>query len=223
MEKAQTGAHQTAPLPIGSDGFGGWLTIGEAVVHCTSAGLPRTSKTVRKWAARSHAQPDNPEISVRREDTGNGYRWMIERTSLDQKIAEELEFEARKHPEHVPTGADTSEPVRTKETASMLTEPGAHMPEPVQTGREEAALPSSPTVEIELLREQFDIREEQVAFLQEELKHRRSTDQALNDVIQGFLTQAENNRAQLKLEAKQKGIDVEWSTGEPETPAVDGV
>lgn len=223
MEQAQTGAHQSTPFPTGSDGFDDWLTISEAAIHCMNSGLSRTSKTVRKWAARSHAQPEDPEITVRREDTGNGYRWMILRDSLDHKIAEELEFEARKHPEHVSTGADMSEPVRKEDLASALTVPGAHTSEPVRTGGDESGRDSEPSVEIELLREQLNIREEQVVFLQEELKHRRNTDRALNDVIQGFLTQAENNRAQLKLEARQKGIDVEWSTGDEEAPATDGV
>ena len=63
-----------------------WLTVSEAVIYCELSGLPRTSKTIRKWAHRSYDDAENGELSVRREDVDNGFRWTIERTSLDRKI-----------------------------------------------------------------------------------------------------------------------------------------
>ena len=90
-----------------------WLSVAEAVAYCTERGLSRTAKTVRKWAARSAAHPEEAEISARREDTDNGFRWVVEQSSLDRKIDEELEFEARKEVEQVHTSPDISKPVHT--------------------------------------------------------------------------------------------------------------
>lgn len=246
MEPLPTGADPSEPLPTVTDRLGDWLSVSEAVIYCTNAGLPRTAKTVCKWARRAFRDQDEPGTAARQVDISNGFRWALERNWLDRKIAEEFEYEARKRPkpveassnpsqpvhtdesqelqtEQVGTSHDTSEPVQPEDITETLVEPDANPSEPVQTGKDESARITERSVEIELLREQLAIREEQVTFYQEELRHRRNTDRALNDVIQGFLTQAENNRAQLKLEAKQNGIDVEWSTGDEEPFVKDGV
>ena len=41
------GSHPSEPVQTGAHMFGDWLTIAEAVVHCTDQGLTRTAKTVR--------------------------------------------------------------------------------------------------------------------------------------------------------------------------------
>ena len=97
-----------------------WLTVSDAVIQCTERGLPSTPKTIRKWAARSQLFPDNADISARREDTENGFRWSIEAESLDRKIDEELEFEARKPGEPVYTGAYISERLLLTQTETYL-------------------------------------------------------------------------------------------------------
>ncbi|MEM7058617.1 MAG: hypothetical protein AAF557_13570 [Pseudomonadota bacterium] len=38
-------------------------------------------------------------MTARREDTENGFRWMVYSDWLDRRVAEELEFEARKQSE----------------------------------------------------------------------------------------------------------------------------
>lgn len=133
MEDNQIGAHRSEPVLASADRFEGWLSVPEAVVRCEQRSLSRTAKTIRKWAARSYEQPSEADVSVRREDTENGYRWVIEINSLDRKIDEELEFEARKSKEHVRTTVDTSAQVSTSENGERLTEPSASSSEPVRT------------------------------------------------------------------------------------------
>jgi hypothetical protein len=115
-DEVRTGAHP----------FGEWLSVVEAVAYCQSQGLSRTAKTVRKWAQQAHKVEDGAgDIVVRSQDVGNGFRWQINRDSLDVKIQQELEFDQR--PEEVRTGAHPSGEVAT----------GAHTSAPVRTGAAE--------------------------------------------------------------------------------------
>lgn len=66
-----------------------WLSVPEAVAYCEAKGLRRNIKTVRRWAARSLARPENAELLAREQDTPNGFRHIIERGSLDRKIAQD--------------------------------------------------------------------------------------------------------------------------------------
>lgn len=138
-------------LPGGSehhlDSADKWLTVAEAVSYCAHNNLPRTAKTVRKWAHRSHQDPENGDVVVRQEDVENGFRWMVERTSLLRKIEQELEFEARRsdlnNVNPAQTGSDASEQVRTGavnesqpiqlETLEKPIETGLNPSAPVQT------------------------------------------------------------------------------------------
>lgn len=90
----RTGAdtpEQARPEP---DMSGSWLSVPEAVAYCEAQGLSRNIKTIRRWAQRSHARPENAEVLVHEQDTGNGFRYVIEKTSLDRKIAQEIAFDA---------------------------------------------------------------------------------------------------------------------------------
>lgn len=112
-------AHRPEPVQTSARGASEWLTVAEAVSYCALKHLPRTAKTVRKWAHRSHLDPENGDVVVRREDVENGFRWTIERTSLDLKIKQELEFEARR------VSSVASEPAQTDSEASRQVRTGA--------------------------------------------------------------------------------------------------
>ena len=183
----------STPVRTGAGGFGDWLTVADAAIFCQQRGLPRTLKTIRKWAARSHAHPEEADFLVRREDTENGFRWMIDRATIERKIEEELEFEARQRHTPVRTSADTSEPSSDDNGASTPTALDANRPAPVRTGEEGSA-----RVAAQLERQLADSREE-VAFLRDELRHRRKTDEALAGVIEAFRLNAESNRLQLTI------------------------
>lgn len=194
MEPDQTGAHPFQHVRLQADDTSTWLTVSDAVIRCTDRGLSRTPKTIRKWAARSHLSPDNADISVRREDTENGFRWSIEAKSLDRKIDEELEFEARRFGELDGTGAHVSEPVPTQDAAQILSEPTPNTSAPVQTGDRETETVGG--VEEEL-RAQLKHTQEEVLFLRDELKHRRKTDEALGSVIEAFRLNSETTKAKV--------------------------
>jgi hypothetical protein len=103
-----------------------WLTVQDAVSYCQSKGLSRTPKTIRKWAMRSHLlEPGAGDVVCQSQDTENGFRWLIERNSLDVKIEQELEFEARR-----------------KEVSFM-----PNLLEPVHSGADEGALQNGENTE----------------------------------------------------------------------------
>lgn len=94
--KSVMGPHPSEPEETNANGSDNWLSVSEAVIFCEQNGLPRTPKTIRKWALRSFQDQGNSDLTARREDVENGFRWVIERTSLLRKIQQELEFEARR-------------------------------------------------------------------------------------------------------------------------------
>lgn len=190
---------QTGSLPQEA-----WIDVQAAVEHCQSRGLTRTPKTVRKWAKRSFQDPENGDISARREDISTGHRWLIEQTSLDRKIDEELEFEVRNGSEPVRTDPNLFIPQTVRDNTIFDDEPGSHQPEPDQSGSNRGDL-----VEMQL-REQLDDAKEQIAFLREELKHRRTTDEALANVIEAFRLNAENGQTQAIKEA-QRTDQANWA------------
>jgi hypothetical protein len=189
-----TGVNLSKPVPTERHNPTNWVTVSEATIRCTELGLSRTPKTIRKWAARSHSSPENADISVRREDTGNGFRWSIELSSLDRKIEEELEFEARKRGAQAGTSAEVSEPVPREETFENQSEPKQTLSEPARTGLEGHA--PNAAVETEL-RAQLEQTQAEVEFLRGELIHRRKTDEALGSVIEAFRLNSEVNQARM--------------------------
>ena len=207
MNPDQTGAHMFAPdipsYPVHSS----WLTVAEAVLRCTERGLSRTPKTLRRWAALSHKSPDTGDFSVRRDVTDNGYRWLIEASSLDRKIDEELEFEAQKKGERVQTGAHMSEPVRVEESPEPLTEQDENLSEPVRTSAHMAGQEGDVQDE---LRAQLEQAKAEVEFLRGELIHRRETDKALGSVIEAFKLNAETTQAQLLDQSSGRG-ERQWA------------
>lgn len=195
--KSLPGAHPSEPPLLKAEQFGGWLTIAEAVTYCTEKRLARTPKTVRKWAHRSHHDPENADLVVRREDVDNGFRWTVERVSLDRKIEQELEFEARRtkevSDEQVRTSAGLSEQVHTGAVAEESQVHDAKAPEPVRTGAHPPELVHGDNSTVEQLKARIDDLKAQVEFFRDELSDRRQTTKALTDVIEAFRLTAQTN------------------------------
>jgi hypothetical protein len=196
----RTGAHLFAP----------WLTVQEAVAYCMTNGLPRTPKTVRKWAQRSiEAAPGTGDVVVQRQDTENGFRWLISRESLDVKIEQEKEFGERTDEPN--DGAHPSEPVRTGAHLFEQVATGANRfaqvpisneaTEPVQT-RENTSKPvrtnENPKAEsgtefdrreiVELLRNQLERAEKQLDVKDRQIEALLERDRETNVLIQGLQT-----------------------------------
>ena len=190
------------PVGTGAHLFGPWMTVQEAVTYCMSKGLPRTAKTVRKWAQRSiEAVEGSGEIAVQRQDTENGFRWLIGRESLDVKIEQEKELALRNEEEH--GGTNTSEPVRTgvntfkqvgtgadvftqvpvNEQVIESVRTPANTSEPVRTGvhTEGNEIVSLLKKQLERAEHQLDVKDKQIDALLER-------DRETNILIQGLQT-----------------------------------
>lgn len=133
-QQVATGSDRLEQVATGAHLFGDWLTIEEAVAYCLSKGLNRTPKTIRKWAQRSRDTNSVAEIKVKSQDTENGFRWLIERDSLDVKIEQEKQFALRRSSDD---GANTSAPVPTGAHTSEQVATGAHPSEPVRTSSDD--------------------------------------------------------------------------------------
>ncbi len=166
------------------DMSGSWLSVPEAAAYCEAQGLSRNIKTIRRWAQRSHSRPENAEVLVHEQDTGNGFRYVIEKTSLDRKIVQEIAFDAMRA--QTDRAADTPAPVQTSPDtpgqASHAVEPqiaadeagtSADMPAPAQTGAE----PSVRKLEVVsrdegFLRDQISQKDVQIAELNEQMRRK---------------------------------------------------
>ncbi len=180
----RTGADASEPARPEPDMSGSWLSVPEAVAYCEAQGLSRNIKTIRRWAQRSHARPENAEVLVHEQDTGNGFRYVIEKTSLDRKIAQEIAFDAmRAEPD---MNADTPAPVQvppdTPVQASHAVEPqivdeeaktGEDTPAQAQTGTDPSVRKLEVTSRDEsFLREQISQKDIQIAELNEQMRRK---------------------------------------------------
>lgn len=190
-QESLSGGPRSEPLPTGSHGFGDWLTVQETVAYCLSKGLNRTPKTVRKWALRSqNAEAGSAEIVAKAQDTENGFRWLIERNSLDVKIAQELEFDARRvaevgqpNPsEPVPTSAGASSEVQVNERLDEQAGTGSHRSAPVPIGvASDAEYLLLLVTQLDRAHQQLDVKDRQIEALLER-------DRETNILIQGLQT-----------------------------------
>ncbi|MEO1457990.1 MAG: hypothetical protein AAFV49_10600, partial [Pseudomonadota bacterium] len=156
-----------------------WLSVPEAVAYCEAKGLRRNIKTVRRWAARSLARPENAELLAREQDTPNGFRHIIERGSLDRKIAQDLAFEANRagagEPAHGRPGPDLPADARPRPVSEATGDTDAPMPAPVRTQPE----PAEPVRKLEVtslgddfLKDQVTQKDVQIGELNDQLKRR---------------------------------------------------
>jgi hypothetical protein len=179
----------SAPLPTGSHQLGDWLTVQDAATYCQTKGLSRTPKTIRKWAMRSqNLDGGTGDVVSRSQDTENGFRWLIERNSLDVKIAQELEFDTRKKAETfvpnllepVETGVDGVDEVQVKEPAIEPMETGANPSEAVQT------LPHPDASYLAFLEKQLDRAHQQIDVKDRQIDALLERDRETNILIQGL-------------------------------------
>ena len=117
-EPSQSNANQEPDL----------LTVSQAYEYLIRENLPRSKKTIRKWCRLNHV--DWKEISV-----PGGAKWLITKSSLNARIAEERLIDASLTQETGPnpsaqgrtdTGANPSEPVRDDALVEVLKEQLAH-------------------------------------------------------------------------------------------------
>ncbi|MFT5488354.1 MAG: hypothetical protein ACI9MU_003280 [Alphaproteobacteria bacterium] len=104
------------------------LTVSQAYEHLIAEGLPRSKKTIRKWCRLNHVEKKQNVIP-------GGPKWLITRSSLDSRIAEERLIDASltqetgsNRSERVPlqTGTNPSAPVRDDELVAVLKQQLVH-------------------------------------------------------------------------------------------------
>ena len=181
-------SNQAYPPPSGHDqtvpGMSGqWVTVAEAAQICEGLGLSRDIKTIRRWAQRSHSRPENAEVLVHEQDTPTGFRYLIERESLERKVAQELAFEANRAEvdtpgqghagpdmSGVPNNVDTTvSSARTDPDASTPVRPGPDTPDDDET---EVRKLSVSTVSDGFLKEQIVQKDSQIAELNAQIERR---------------------------------------------------
>ncbi len=77
---AEESASNPSPVPE-------LLTVGQAYEHLIVEGLPRSKKTIRKWCRLNHVEKKQNVIP-------GGPKWLITRSSLDARIADERLIDA---------------------------------------------------------------------------------------------------------------------------------
>lgn len=175
------------------------LTVSQAYDYLISEGLPRSKKTIRKWCRLNHV--DWKEISV-----SGGAKWLITKSSLDARIAEERLIDSSLTRE---TGANGSGQGRT--------EGGANPPEPVRDD-----------VLVEVLKEQLE--HERQARNAAEAKNRELIDKYHEislasarmgmEIGKGMQEQARARRLAVVSET-EAGRPIELGTGRIEEPCAD--
>ncbi len=114
------------------------LTVSQAYEYLIVVGLPRSKKTIRKWCRMGHVEKKQNVIP-------GGPKWLILRTSLDARIAEErfidgtLSRETRANPSEPvpePTASDRSAAVRDDELVEILKQQLAHERDARKTSEE---------------------------------------------------------------------------------------
>ncbi|MDH3740774.1 MAG: hypothetical protein OER56_04175, partial [Hyphomicrobiales bacterium] len=159
----------------------------------------------------SHRDPESADLVVRREDVDNGFRWSIERSSLERKIEQELEFEARRvknDDEPLHTGADASQQVRTSAVMENGDVRNENPSEPVHTGSHPSEPVHSRLDIVEQLESRVEDLKSEVEFYRDELRDRRQTTTALTDVIEAFRLSAASNASRAGERAERKAHDV---------------
>lgn len=104
------------------------LTVSQAYEHLIAEELPRSKKTIRKWCRLNHVEKKQNVIP-------GGPKWLITRSSLDARIAEERLIDASltretgsNRSERVPvqTGTNPSAPARDDELVEVLKQQLVH-------------------------------------------------------------------------------------------------
>ena len=100
------------------------LTVKEASLLCTEMGLTRTTKTIRNWARLGH-------VEASKQTTAKGFKYVLDKGSLEAKIKEELEFMAQTQASQ--TLSETSEPIQKLPEHSEPFRKGVESSEPFRT------------------------------------------------------------------------------------------
>lgn len=153
-----------------------WLTVKEASLHCFNMGLPRSTKSLRRWCAKE-------DVEAQKRQTNHGEKWFLGRESLEIKIKEELEFLKQSESpllqsEHLTEhSADMSGHERTQADIS------AH--ERTRPDTDAQGVDTSVQPKIRDLEDQILLLKHDIKWRDQVLKDQKQTNQILMDEIKG--------------------------------------
>jgi hypothetical protein len=205
-----------------TDTSGQWLTVPQATMLCGQAGLPRTIKTIRRWAQRSSENPDQPEIIAQKQDMENGFRWLIERNSLEVKIAQEMEFDRRATEGQVRTHENTSTTGADMGTGDLPQEAApdtsTHVDDLSGQGRADTAQPSRLEADssiVEFLKKQIEVKDRQIESLMDRDRETNVLLQGLQSSLSGVV-----NALPRRIEVRSERQDAQFGVdnGRDENP-----
>lgn len=178
-----------------------WITVQDASLLFTEAGLPRNKRSIRRYCERGDLECKKTENALHQPqyfiDAASVVAYIEQQRTLMSSsvgasgvVLTEPDNAGRDH------GLDTG----GQNTADTQNQPGHDRTLPDASGQ-------SRTNNIGVLADQLEQRlhdkDKEIEFLRGELLHRRTTDTALHDVIAAFRANAETQR----IAASQNGND----------------
>lgn len=204
VDNDRTGLHQSDGQVHDGVDWSGYVHGEEARIIFAEKGLPRTSKSIRRYCQAN-------KLECRRKPSMNGFRWVIERTSLDRFIEEEKEKEkdAKKNREFLgvaieETDADSTEPLSGHERTGDRTSPDLGMDregeqsEPMRTSDPERVERSHPETPFRSEGNAAELRE-----LQSELREKTIANRVQEQIIEKQNREIERLQDRLDHEIEQ--------------------
>ena len=169
-----------------------WITVHQASLLFTEAGLPRNKRSIRRYCERGDLECKKTENALHQP------QYFIDAASVVAYIEQQRTL--------MTSSADTSGAVLTEPDSAGhdhgLDDGGQNIADTQNLSGDDRTLRDtsgqSRTVNNGVLADQLEQRlhdkDEEIAFLRGELLHRRTTDSALHDVIAAFRANAETQR-----------------------------
>jgi hypothetical protein len=156
-----------------------WLTVKEASLRCDKLGLPRSTKSLRRWCAKE-------EVEAQKRKIANTEKWFIDRASLEIKIKEELEF--LKHSENSLPHSGQSAGHTADKSAHEQTQADASGHERSQadtSGRERTQPDGKAQQQIRDLEDQVLLLKNDIKWRDQVLKDQKNANEILMDEVKG--------------------------------------
>jgi hypothetical protein len=169
-----------------------WITVQQASLLFTEAGLPRNKRSIRRYCERGDLECKKTENALHQP------QYFIDAASVVAYIEQQRTL--------MTSSADASGAVLTEPDNAGhghgLDDGGQDVADTQNRSGDDRTLPDSSgqsrTLNNDVLADQLEQRlhdkDEEIAFLRGELLHRRTTDSALHDVIAAFRANAETQR-----------------------------
>ena len=178
-----------------------WITVQDASLLFTEAGIPRNKRSIRRYCERGDLECKKTENALHQP------QYFIDANSVAAYIEQQRTM--------MTSSADASGAVLTEPDSAGqdhgLDAGGQDIADPLNQSGDDRTFPDTSGhgrtnnngVLADQLEQRLRDKDEEIAFLRGELLHRRTTDSALHDVIAAFRANAETQR----IAASQNSLD----------------